>query len=269
MVMKNIYVLPTDKPSRLIIQNSNKLILGQEEYSVIENRKHIYITSDEEIKEGDWYFDGTDLVHKKTKYNDSLVDGNKQAKKIILTTDQDLIKDRIQAIDDEFLEWFVKNPSCEEVEVIKESEFYRSGPLDLLGYNIVSYKIIIPKKTARCCGKCNGVDDLCYTDMTCDNHSERGCEECYGKRIEYKIIIPKEEHKQETLEEAARNYSSKTTEAWEIGFKGFIEGAKWHEEISYSEQEVLDILKSFEIDFEHETVIRKNRIELWFNLYKK
>jgi hypothetical protein len=40
-------------------------------------------------------------------------------KKIILTTDQDLIKDGVQAIDDEFLEWFVKNPSCEEVEIKK------------------------------------------------------------------------------------------------------------------------------------------------------
>jgi len=36
---------------------------------------------------------------------------------IILTTDQDLIKDGVQAISDEFLEWFVNNPSCEEVEV--------------------------------------------------------------------------------------------------------------------------------------------------------
>jgi hypothetical protein len=31
------------------------------------------------------------------------------AKKIILTTDLDLIKDGVQSIDNEFLEWFVKN----------------------------------------------------------------------------------------------------------------------------------------------------------------
>ncbi len=42
----------------------------------------------------------------------------KKFKKIILTTDQDLIKDGVQAIDDEFLEWFVKNPSCEYVPII-------------------------------------------------------------------------------------------------------------------------------------------------------
>jgi hypothetical protein len=33
----------------------------------------------------------------------------KVAKKIILTTDLDLIKDGVQSIDNEFLEWFVKN----------------------------------------------------------------------------------------------------------------------------------------------------------------
>jgi hypothetical protein len=112
--MKNLHLIATDKPSRLCINGKNQM--------------HIYITSDEEIKEGDWYFDGTDLVHKKTKYNDSLVDGNKQAKKIILTTDQDLIEDGVQKIDDNFLEWFVKNPSCESVEVlIKNKTFDKDG----------------------------------------------------------------------------------------------------------------------------------------------
>ena len=60
-------------------------------------------------------------------------------KKIILTTDQDLIKDGVQAIDDEFLEWFVKNPNCEFVEVVK-------GFADVTsyGFNFLDYKIIIP-----------------------------------------------------------------------------------------------------------------------------
>ena len=89
-------------------------------------------------------------------------------KEILLSTDDSLIKDGVKAIDDEFLEWFVKNPSCEKVD-------FNSIP--------------------RCCGRCNGEDDLCYSDMTCDNHKERGCEICYGKRVEYLITIPKEELK--------------------------------------------------------------------------
>ena len=52
--------------------------------------QHLYFLSDDEIKEGDWYFDGVDFVHKKSKYNDALVDGNKKAKKIIATTDEEL-----------------------------------------------------------------------------------------------------------------------------------------------------------------------------------
>jgi hypothetical protein len=78
--------------------------------------QHIYITSDEEIKEEDWfYLDDAKII---AKYIN--VKPVKEAKKIILTTDQDLIKDGVQAIDDEFLEWFVKNPSCESVEVSYE-----------------------------------------------------------------------------------------------------------------------------------------------------
>jgi hypothetical protein len=109
--------------------------------------QHIYITDDEEIKEGDWYFDGANLVHKKTKYNDALVDGNKQAKKIILTTDQDLIKDGVQAIDDEFLEWFVKNPSCEEFEIQKEKVIL--GDVAGTTYIDFNYKIIIPQEEPK------------------------------------------------------------------------------------------------------------------------
>lgn len=39
------------------------------------------------------------------------------AHKVILTTNKLLIKDGVQSIDDEFLEWFVKNSSCERVEI--------------------------------------------------------------------------------------------------------------------------------------------------------
>ena len=106
--------------------------------------QHIYITSDEEIKEEDWfYLDDAKII---AKYIN--VKPVKEAKKIILTTDQDLIKDGVQAIDDEFLEWFVKNPSCEWVWIKEKQHFEayvskRKNPLNGVYY---SYKIIIPKK---------------------------------------------------------------------------------------------------------------------------
>jgi hypothetical protein len=72
------------------------------------------------------------------KYGDNYTEGGdiKNYSKIILTTDQNLINDGIQSIDDEFLEWFINNPSCESVEV-KEL-------LSNNGNAFYGYKIIIP-----------------------------------------------------------------------------------------------------------------------------
>ena len=58
-VMKNIHILPTVKTSRLFIYDG-KLGLAkgfQYDSDVIQNQK-IYITSDEEIKDGDWVTNG-------------------------------------------------------------------------------------------------------------------------------------------------------------------------------------------------------------------
>ena len=133
--MKNLHVLPTDKPSRLSILNSGKLNFGAEIMSSSNSKpQHIYITSDEEIKVGDWCYNSiNNNVYKKEIDKLSFA----YEYKIILTTDQDLIKDGVQKIDDDFLEWFVKNPSCEEGEVDKNWNY----PLD----KSWEYKIIIPK----------------------------------------------------------------------------------------------------------------------------
>jgi hypothetical protein len=125
--MKNIHILPTDKPSRIgyytdpkdtqlyILSNGNKI----GDYKPNWKPQNIYITSDEEIKEGNWvYYENGDLkgIHK-------VVNGQRPKtmilKKIILTTDSQLIANGVQAIDDEFLEWFCsKNGEVYFVEVI-------------------------------------------------------------------------------------------------------------------------------------------------------
>jgi hypothetical protein len=116
--MKNIFVLPTDKPSRLHNKNgelgnypSTKLYI--EDFKGNQhNSFHIYITSDEKIKEGQWclYLNWAPYLVGQSADNYT---NPKVKQKIILTTDQDLIKDGVQAIPDEFLEWFVNNPSCQ------------------------------------------------------------------------------------------------------------------------------------------------------------
>jgi len=112
--MKNIYVIPTDTLK----------ITKEYVNSVCDTEVNIYITNDEKIKEGDWVFYTLALGFCKTTVgSNGLEQEGIPAKKIILTTDEDLIKDGVQAIDDEFLEWYVKNPSCEEVIVEIDYKF--------------------------------------------------------------------------------------------------------------------------------------------------
>ena len=138
--MNKIHVLQTNNPSRLWTNNLRRRLELDEfpEQHPTNIAKHISITSDKEIKEGDWWFDGTNV---RSDFPSSFIMGID--KKIILTTDQDLIADGVQAIDDEFLEWFVKNPSCEYVEV---SEDYFKPSNMVYGHDTEPYKIIIPKE---------------------------------------------------------------------------------------------------------------------------
>jgi hypothetical protein len=112
--MKNIHVLPTDKPSRLHTYNG-VLNLAAAEFvapTIVKNNLinlNIYITSDEEIKEEEYGIDIRDSKVFKCErtlsnhYEFGVLQFQKSyCKKIILTTDQDLIEDGVQAIDDEF-----------------------------------------------------------------------------------------------------------------------------------------------------------------------
>ena len=154
--MKNVYLLPVEKQSRLVIDTiENKLylqgILHEKTINVLP--QNIYITNDEVIKEGDYrlniqrdYFkksdkEGLDYYNKR----------NDIFKKIILTTDQVLISNGVQSIDDEFLEWFVKNPSCESVEVLHDYfQVDQNNPILRGSTSLVKqHKIIIPQEEPK------------------------------------------------------------------------------------------------------------------------
>jgi hypothetical protein len=162
--MKNIHVLPTDKPSRLHFTKFEEELIFTPKYEKL-NGINIYITSDEGIKDGDFIYSlGSDEIIFVEKGEASSL--NKiVCKKIILTTDQDLIKNGVQAIDDDFLEWFVNNPSCDEVDVDCKYDVNLKPILDSFGNKVLRIKI--PTKS--------------------ENLSQ--------------IIIPKGGSKQETLEE--------------------------------------------------------------------
>ena len=146
MNKKNIWVIPTDKPSRFWMTRLGNLTRCHDIKPIkkaLGNNVNIYITSDEEIKDC-YYFNSKDNAVRKNNNSN-----HPYHHKIILTTDQDLIKDGIQAIDDEFLEWFVKNPSCENVNVnVFMNREYECGDDGITGFahfcTRQRYKIIIP-----------------------------------------------------------------------------------------------------------------------------
>jgi hypothetical protein len=165
----NIHILPTYKASRLQKTKYGNLFLVNK-FKSYDNctPQHIYITDDKEIKPNEWYENNGVIFKADTPFDEGNNPNNSNPrvtdfnKKIILTTDPQLIEDGIQEIDETFLEWYVKNPSCESVDVEKE--------------NI--------------CARCHSNDvDECWSAKECSDGR-------YDKK-RYKIIIPKEEPKQE------------------------------------------------------------------------
>ncbi len=122
--MQNLFLLATDKPSRLFIDvDNNKLTITNNpiggEYMMNQN---IYIISNEEIKEGDWCIMTNDYgdnylvrvislkcIGGKEIRVQLLLNGKEntplleKCEKIILTTDQDLIADGIEQISEDTL----------------------------------------------------------------------------------------------------------------------------------------------------------------------
>jgi len=223
--MKNIHILPTDKPSRLGLHNNGELELHSN--SVTKNLpyyipQNIYITSDEDVKKGieQWYLDK--FLNK--LYNSGGAQYSSKQNVIILTTDQDLIKDGVQAIDDNFLEWFVNNPSCEFVQVIDDENITDDG------MNIYSiYKIIIPKEELK--QETSLVEKLQEISNLLGKMNTR-------------------HEKQETLEEAAHKMYPKriVEDGYDLNAfsrYGFYNGAKWQQKRSYSEEDVKALLLKY------------------------
>jgi hypothetical protein len=242
--MKNIHVLPTDKPSRLVLEIKNNNLFITTTYFKNDLMKHqnIYITSDEEIKEGNYFWKPDCNMIFKAEYTP-----HKGCQKVILTTDQDLIADGVQAIDDEFLEWFVKNPSCEWVEV--EDTCLEVRVCDCaMNENCLKpgYTIIIPQEEPK-------------SEMVV-------LYEIYGNMH------------QDPLEEAAKEYSERHLDVsgnlgkYLVGAV-FQDGVKWQQERMYSEgdkiMKFLDAEKELKLS-DAKTIERiKWYFETYFEQFKK
>ena len=262
--MKNIHIIPTDKPSRLWTNNLRRRLELDEfiEQHPTNIAKHIYITSDEEIKEGDWVLLPNESIKKMSHLDiiDYLDSESFATKKIILTTDQDLISDGVQSIEDDFLEWFIKNPNCEEVEIhnlrIKNQE---TG--EIFHYR---YEIDTPKEKKQ--DKLNKeFDSALDSEFGSEKFkhpkvfSENGNELFFDE--EGKLI------KEETLDEGAEKYAegkSSNLTFRNTHIRDFKAGADWQSERMYSEED----FKLFARQFYREIKLDKSNL-LWDELADK
>ena len=312
--MKNIHLIPTDKPSRLFKDDFGKYFIS---INIDQEQNHfkphnLYITSDEEIKEGDWYLNIEEKNGIKNPFYGKLYKANQSIKsvnddykhnlkKIILTTDQDLINDGVQAIDDEFLEWFVKNPSCEEVEIKLAEQRCHLGlndwvdadengkfPISIAGafcYRKI-YKIIIPKEENKYMLK--GGSNAVFSSSTAITFSTKQEPKPIHQQIidavggacrfrEIAKIKPKEETIEEFIKEASEYYAHNyfnmhETNHYKALKQGFEEGAKWQAKRMHSEEDMIE----FAIWLYLEIGISKNKersskelFDEWFEKFKK
>jgi len=162
--MKNIHILPTHQPSRLVLRLADsKLVLHTPITQWHGKSQHIYISSDEEIKEGDLFLYKEKLLVK----HDGLMYTSLFCKKIILTTDPTLIADGVQEIEDTFIEWLVKHPTSEFIETFIDTmgcvlENRDANPC-------INYKIKLPQEGYICP----------HTKIQCDDECCVSAEDCH------------------------------------------------------------------------------------------
>jgi hypothetical protein len=255
--MKNIHIIPTDKPSPLMIEDGKLFFsknFGFNEFNETKNFRHInkqniYITSDDEIKEGDWVKNITIPLEKPFKLDKDGILYTQLApcefRKIILTDNKDLIKDGVQAIDDKFLEWFVMNPSCEEVEVKKGYKNPNSK-----SFLSEVYKIYVPTEKSK-------QDAL--------NHFLSTSSDIVKDPQKWDF------NKQETLEEYIERETKSIIEpSLRAAAKSFLNyGAKWQQKQSYSEQEAFNMLMEFWKEERPEFKTNPVCVSNWFEQNKK
>jgi hypothetical protein len=243
--MKNIHIIPTDeslkKRGDLVQDKFGTIhiftINDGEEYGKTTTKLHIYITSNEEINEGDWVLTPTNDVLQWAKVFRPI------GEKIIFTTHPTLIRYGVQKIPIVFLEWFVKNPSCEFVEVERKHPVMIGTPNRLEGN--YDYR----------CYKCGVVENM--IGSKCDTI-------CY-KCLVYKIVIPEEPKQDETGKWFADNADLKII-------------MERPNEERYSEDEVRElIIKALTHDdymfcgslVTKDNEIRTANFNIWFEEYKK
>jgi hypothetical protein len=252
--MKNIYLNLTkgiDRNKGALFMDSieNKLVVNFYNKSELNinfidcEYYNLYITNDEKPKEGDW------VINLKSNSVYSIFILNEVVdyeKKIIITTDQDLIADGVQGIEDSFLEWFINNPTCDfiETERIEDGQYVdRFADGSVIEGIYENYKIIIPQEKIK------------QTD-------EKGNPLTFWGGLK--------KHKKESIEEEAELFAKSRVELDPIYANGLYYGfiqcgmSKWFEaeKIKAQIEENLSVLEMLEIHGTESSIFRvKMRIK--------
>jgi hypothetical protein len=215
--MKNIHKIYTTKESRL--HDTFNVLRLEDFYDISPCNLNVYVTKeDEDIHDGDFVITANGLlVHVTYLLSPDLVG----ASKVVLTSDIALNEVDVQATDDEFLEWLVKNPSCEYVDLIGLRK-------EVDDYEFLGYEIIIPKGEAK-------------------TYVMKGEAKTYVMKDGY--LIPKEEDvEEETIEEyflsSMKNVLQYKNDAQAIRFMEKYYEAKKEEEGVYNEEEIMNMFHS-------------------------
>ena len=168
--------------------------------------RNLYITINGSFSRDEYVTDGIEVIKATPKLVNAqgLLD-RREWKKIVLTTDPDLIAARVKYAGDEFLDWFVKNPTCETAVVRQRPKVKATVKGEGIGYFANGYDIITPKKNFYCGDE---VDHGEQCSFQCD-----GCVDATGVDYGY---LPKEELKQELsvrLENSLKQFNLSLEEA--------------------------------------------------------
>ena len=196
--MKNIFLIPTENSSRLSIKDG-VLILHRQQWR--KGTQNIHITSDSKFVRDEYITDGIEVMKSTPKLVNAqgLVD-RRDWKKILMTTDPELIKDGVHPIGEDFLKWFVENPTCVKVEVVYGlfNPMGRQVDPNDLGQNhskcVWKYKIITTKEEQKqhLIDMMKGDEELeLYDEKIEDIELEevRGSSHCQFSVVENKLAI--------------------------------------------------------------------------------
>lgn len=173
--MRNIFLLPTKDgvdsdlfyhclvgcEKTLQYKTEDKIRRKEMIKAGINQPQFVYITCDNAVLNKDWFiFNAANklllLQAKQVKNNIIIIDYNnevgswidsKYCHKVALTNDPALIKDDVQQVSIDFMQWYIKNHTCEYVNVINNDYLlWKNSNVDKLAE---CYSILIPQEESK------------------------------------------------------------------------------------------------------------------------